>query len=163
MAGGVLDAHVCGGGSGYDLHQQTINRVLLWYSYGGDMKRILVVDEEDAAHFFKKALCLNGYAVEVAQTVDEGIALFRSNPTDAVMVGNRGATIGEKEAEFFVREVKKISPKTKTAVLVSIEEAVPYYERMDTVDLALLKLISVYELPAVIKRLLDNAPLESKR
>jgi hypothetical protein len=47
--------------------------------------------------------------------------------------------------------------------LVSIEEAVPYYERMDTVDLALLKLISVYELPAVIKRLLDNETLESIR
>ena len=75
------------------------------------MKRILIIDDEtNILLMLKKMLERAGYEIDLASNGEEGLRLFRNEPSDLVITD---IIMPEKEGLETIREMRKMQPEMK--------------------------------------------------
>jgi len=123
--------------------------------------RILIVEDDDAVRgLLREVLRRHGYEVETAGGFEEARELLRNHSYSLVFTDLRLGGGSGLEGFDILRQVRRISPSTRTVILTGRAYADMEKRAMEQrADAFLLKPVGVREIDAVAAQLLGTASL----
>ena len=121
---------------------------------------LVIEDQEDLAELYEAALKEAGYKSRVAFTGEEGIAEFRANGADAVLLD---MTLPEMHGTQVLREIRGVNTKVPV-IVISAESSEQLREQCERlgVQAYLSKPINYDAMLAAIKLALETPPEEAE-
>lgn len=113
-----------------------------------EARRVLIVEDQLVAALSLRAIVsVDRHIVEIAESAERGLAMFKASPYDLVITDFK---LAEMNGVQLAAAVKRLSPTTPVFLITAFIEQ--FTARVPSVDLLLGKPFSVVELQSAIRK-----------